>query len=439
MLGIVMLAAALSCVAASAQADSASAPPAPVTASVDPLAQQLQQQLTEQQQLVATVQSLAGDLSAARSTQASLRQLIVADQQSIAGTVQRLQTAEQQYSAASQAEAAAMATRDADRAAEARDKRLLAADIRMRYQDSSSLAAYLLSSTSLSDLLGRAADVSRLMQWTATLVDSITVEAAAAAQAEAVAAAAATSAATAAQHLQLQEAALQQQTDNAESLVAELDVQAAATAQEIRAANTQTLAVAEQIAQTRLAQLDSTIAAAEQSAWQAAEYWVQNHIGTLPASIAVPPATPLTANGSQLAWPLSGFSLTQPFGPTTYPYEPSFNGYAHFHTGIDLSDPLGTPVTAADSGVVVSAMSTTQGYGNYIIIASPGGILTLYGHLQAMLVSASETVSEGQPIGLVGSTGNSTGPHLHFEVRVNGEPIDPIPLLPSLPQSASGP
>ena len=413
--------------------------PSSTVAPADPLAQQLQAQLAQQQQLQATVQSLTGELAAARTTQTNLQQLVLADQQSIATTVQKLQAAEQQYNDATSAEAAAKATADADRAAAARDKALLATYVRLRYEDTNSMTAYLLSSTSLSDFFDRAADLTRLTQRSTDLVTSIALEEADAVAAEAAAATDAANAAAATAQLQAQQAALQQQTSNAQSLISQLGVQAAATAQEISAANTQTLAVAQQIAQTRLTQLDNTIAAAEQAAWQAASYWVQNHIGTLPASIAVPPLTPLTGNGSQLAWPVHGTVITQPFGPTTYPFEPAFDGYPHFHTGVDLAGPLGTPVTAAADGVVVAAMSTTQGYGNYIILASAGGILTLYGHLESMLVTAGQSVTAGQPIGLLGSTGNSTGPHLHFEVRVNGQPTDPIPFLPALPQGASGP
>jgi murein DD-endopeptidase MepM/ murein hydrolase activator NlpD len=75
--------------------------------------------------------------------------------------------------------------------------------------------------------------------------------------------------------------------------------------------------------------------------------------------------------------------------------------------------------------------SGTTGYGNYVVVAHAGGLTTLYGHLAVALVTTGQTVGQGQPIGLEGSTGNSTGPHCHFELRVDGQPVDPVPFLPS--------
>jgi len=88
---------------------------------------------------------------------------------------------------------------------------------------------------------------------------------------------------------------------------------------------------------------------------------------------------------------------------------------------------------------VFAATSSDVGYGNHIIIAHDGHTLTLYGHLSVMGVKVGDTVKQGQLIGLVGSTGNSTGPHTHFEVRIDGNPVDPGLFLPPLPPGASGP
>ncbi|MBJ7595486.1 MAG: M23 family metallopeptidase [Candidatus Dormibacteraeota bacterium] len=239
--------------------------------------------------------------------------------------------------------------------------------------------------------------------------------------------------------LQAQEQTLQQQTQHAQDLIGQLSSQAAATAREISAANGQSLAVAQSIAQTRLDQLNVTIAAAEQAAWDEATYYLKNHLGTLPSSIAIPPTTPINADGSQLIWAAHHVGIAQGFGPSPYPFEPAYGGYPHFHTGIDLSGPYGTPIVAAADGVVAAADLSTVGYGNHVILAHAGGLLTLYGHLEAVLVKAGDAVKAGQVIGLLGSTGNSTGPHCHFEVRVNGTPVDPRPFLPALSAGATGP
>jgi len=138
--------------------------------------------------------------------------------------------------------------------------------------------------------------------------------------------------------------------------------------------------------------------------------------------------------GLKLAWPMPGAPISQPFGPTSLVLEPPLGPYPHFHTGLDLADPAGTPVQAAGDGIVVAAATGRVGYGNYIVIAHGHGVETLYGHLDALVVAVGDSVVEGQVIGFEGSTGFSTGPHLHFEVRVNGQFVDPLVYL--LPPAA---
>ena len=137
-----------------------------------------------------------------------------------------------------------------------------------------------------------------------------------------------------------------------------------------------------------------------------------------------------SAPGS-LGWPMTNAVLTQPFGPSGLGLEPAYQGYPHFHTGLDLAAPAGTPVGAAAAGLVALAGNDGVGYGRYVVVAHEGGLTTLYGHLSQVLVAAGDRVDQGQPVGLEGSTGNSTGPHLHFEVRVNGVLVDPMPYLPA--------
>jgi murein DD-endopeptidase MepM/ murein hydrolase activator NlpD len=439
---IALLAGGLLLFAAPAQAapTPTPAPTAPTPApTADPLAAQLQAQLAQQAALNNTVSSLATELQAARNSQASLRDLVDANQKAITQTLGQLQAAEQRYSDATSREATETANAAADRRHATADKELLAIYLRLGYQTHDSLLAYLLASASVSDLLSRAADLSHIIHRSSDLVDQINADLAAAESAEAKAAADATIAQQATAQLQQQQQTLQDQTQHARDLIGQLGSQAAATSTEIKAANGQSLAVAEAIAQTRLTELDQTIAAAEQAAWDEAAYYLKQNLGTLPPSIATPPTTPITANGSQLVWPAHGVKITQPFGPSSYPFEPPFGGYPHFHTGIDLAGPLGSPLVAAADGVVAAATVSTVGYGNHIIIAHAGGLFTLYGHLETMLVKVGDIVRAGQVIGLLGSTGNSTGPHCHFEVRISGQPVDPTPFLPALPAGATGP
>jgi murein DD-endopeptidase MepM/ murein hydrolase activator NlpD len=122
-------------------------------------------------------------------------------------------------------------------------------------------------------------------------------------------------------------------------------------------------------------------------------------------------------------WPVTG-TITSPFGWRSNP----FGGAPDFHPGLDIAAPTGTTVTAAAGGTVIMAQ-WYGGYGNYISIDHGGGYSTGYGHLSAIYVANGQTVSRGQAIGAVGSTGASTGPHLHFEVRINGKAVDPAPRL----------
>jgi murein DD-endopeptidase MepM/ murein hydrolase activator NlpD len=130
-----------------------------------------------------------------------------------------------------------------------------------------------------------------------------------------------------------------------------------------------------------------------------------------------------TSAPGALAWPVSG-TITSPFGYRRNP----FGGGMEFHQGLDIAAPMGTTITAAASGTVISA-GWYGGYGNYILIDHGGGMATGYGHCSQIFVSVGQKVQKGQAIGAVGSTGASTGPHVHFEVRMNGKPVDPAAYL----------
>jgi murein DD-endopeptidase MepM/ murein hydrolase activator NlpD len=130
----------------------------------------------------------------------------------------------------------------------------------------------------------------------------------------------------------------------------------------------------------------------------------------------LPLRSPLTAQ----------LEITSPFGARRDPFG---MGWA-LHPGVDLHAEEGTIVRATAAGRVVNA-AYTGGYGNMVEIEHTEGVATRYGHLSAILVSDGQMVAAGTPIGRVGSTGRSTGPHLHYETRIDGEPVDPMRFLKS--------
>jgi len=130
------------------------------------------------------------------------------------------------------------------------------------------------------------------------------------------------------------------------------------------------------------------------------------------SSNVIPPDADDVNTGTKLLWPLLSHKITQ---------------YYHWgHSGLDVGDKTGNPIYAAEAGKVEKAGWNSGGYGNYVIINHGNGLKTLYGHASKVLVSAGDSVSRGQTIALVGSTGRSTGPHLHFEVRVNEAKKNPL-------------
>lgn len=122
--------------------------------------------------------------------------------------------------------------------------------------------------------------------------------------------------------------------------------------------------------------------------------------------------------------PLRFASISSGYGSRWHP----IYGEVRFHAGIDMAAPYGTPVYATSSGVIIVAGSC-GGYGQCVAIDHGGGVVSVYGHLSRIDVYPGRRVGSGQEIGLVGSTGVSTGPHLHYEIRINGSPVNPRPYL----------
>ena len=134
-------------------------------------------------------------------------------------------------------------------------------------------------------------------------------------------------------------------------------------------------------------------------------------------------AGPVRKGSGQLIWPVNG-AISSGFGGRS---SPGGIGSTN-HQGVDIPVPIGTPIRAADSGRVAIA-GMQGGYGNYTCVQHSGSMSTCYGHQSSIGVSVGQNVSQGQVIGRSGNTGNSTGPHLHFEVRINGGAVDPMGYL----------
>jgi murein DD-endopeptidase MepM/ murein hydrolase activator NlpD len=139
---------------------------------------------------------------------------------------------------------------------------------------------------------------------------------------------------------------------------------------------------------------------------------------TRAGGVAAATSSDVPPSGTGFIWPVSG-PITSPFGMR----------WGTLHPGIDIGVPTGTPIHAAGTGTVVWC-GWMSGYGNLVMIDHHNGLATLYGHQSRIAVSCNQQVSTGDVIGYVGCTGFCTGPHLHFEVRLNGTPVDPLGYLP---------
>jgi murein DD-endopeptidase MepM/ murein hydrolase activator NlpD len=203
--------------------------------------------------------------------------------------------------------------------------------------------------------------------------------------------------------------------DHREQLVAMADQQRLSVAHEV--AQLEDLSAAEEAALENLIR--------ERQAAEAARRAAENDARRRAAQLAGVELPPPVSDGapSSFSWPVSG-PITSPFGMRTDPLGRGFK----MHTGIDIGAPMGSTVTASAGGRIIYA-GWEGGYGNTIIVDHGGATSTLYAHLSQIFISQGQDVQRGQAIGAVGCTGNCTGPHLHFEIRINGVPTDPTARL----------
>ena len=214
--------------------------------------------------------------------------------------------------------------------------------------------------------------------------------------------------------LTAQKADLQAEENKVEALISQLNSQSAAYAGQMEDLQEDADAMAKQIAQaekTYAAQIEAQKKAAAAKAAQEAAARAAAAQAAKAAQGGAQAAAPTRSGSGGMIWPLSGYTrVSSPFGYRICP----FHG-RELHGGVDVPAPGGTPIMAAKSGVVVLSTYGSS-YGNHVAISHADGMRTMYCHMSSRAVSAGQTVSQGQVIGYVGSTGSSTGNHLHFEV-----------------------
>jgi murein DD-endopeptidase MepM/ murein hydrolase activator NlpD len=389
---------------------------------------------TDPQQQLSVIDQIRAQLGSNLADALAAQQQLEQSLQDNATQQQALQTkidAVQAKIAALDAQIAEAEQREADLSRRIETERLqLTGLARAIYESPTSPLVALAESQSLSDLLTRIADLNVAGEQATTLKDSLKNDLADLQAERKKEVDARTDEVAQRQQLDSEMTQLKSLEEQEQNSMNELQVKIAQTRTELAVLNRQSAQLAQQVTDMLQAQQDAIIAAAMQAVWTQMQLWSEsNNVGQIAAS---------TGHSTQyrFIWPEPQAQISQPFGPSTFWFEPPYGGYPHFHTGIDLVEPFGSPVFAADDGVVALVGSSGSGYGNYVVIAHAGGLDTLYGHLSTSLVKVGQVVAQGTVVGLEGSTGNSTGPHLHFELRINQKPVNPAPYLPPGPPSA---
>jgi murein DD-endopeptidase MepM/ murein hydrolase activator NlpD len=395
----------------------------------DPQEQQLKAQCVAQANLIQDQKNkLSNSLGQAHGSAVSLQEMLSQTRQAVTDiqTEQDKTRQEIQDLEVRQALTAQQIESTKQRLSDRRDA--YSAFIRRSYKYQPNLWAYLFSSSGISDFLGRLAALFQIRHYGLDLLRAVHDEK------------------TRLTHHQEQlkgdrETAIKKEGDlkNAQKDLIDNEVKEAAILSALQgsisagqnmlaSADSQSAAILAQIVAAQIAREDWLIQQADDAAWGAAQAWLATNRALYPTS---------QGHSSRYAyiWPAQSGVITQGFGPSDYAPEPPAFGFPHFHSGIDVANSSGTPIFAADDGVVVAAEtsmlgSSMIGYGRHVIIAHRNSYMTLYGHLDAYIVKPGDQVVQGQLIGVMGSTGMSSGSHLHLEVRVNNIPVDPAPYLP---------
>lgn len=361
-------------------------------------ADQLSDKQNQRQQVGDMMARLKAEIQAAKDQEAALQRVIDSIDAQVATTEQNISDAQARLDAIGAQLVAAQAKLAETRAKLARDKQQLAAELVVIYEQGRvSTVNQVLGSATFNEFWQKLIDLRRLAGSEQSSLRNVQQEEA---QVTSLVA-------QVASQKQAQQQTLAQLRTQAGDLQVELTERQAAQQHlaDVQAADQKQLALAEQSAR----ELDAQIA-------------------EIKAEMAA--AAARGGGNGQFVWPEQG-PITQGFGCTTYPFEPWDPNCAthHFHSGIDIGDAWGTPVGAGDAGIAYTYYSS-YGYGNHVIIVHGNGWVSIYGHLASFAVGNGQPVGRGQVVGYEGSTGNSTGPHLHFEIRLNDVPQNPLQYLP---------
>ncbi len=297
--------------------------------------------------------------------------------------------------------------------------------VRMREMEEGgklSFIVVLLESRSISDLLTRIDMISEIMSYDKALEKALMDARAKVEEAEKALEDAKAEEEAKKGELEARKADLLAQVAEAEALVKSLE----ADIEAFKAAYNETEAAKQELQReidAKVAALEAERRAAEEAARKAAEEAARRQAEQQSQQqTTTPPAPSYTSGTGSMIWPCpSCHTITSEFGWRIHP----IYGTSKYHSGVDIGASYGATVIAADSGTVITA-GWVSGYGNCVVISHGNGVSTLYGHMSSIAVSSGQSVSQGQTIGYVGSTGNSTGPHLHWEVTVNGERQNPL-------------
>ena len=282
---------------------------------------------------------------------------------------------------------------------------------RMRSMEESGTLTYLnvlLNANSLTDLLSKVTDISEIMHYDQTLQTEYINAREDVQQLNGQLEDAQSRQMAIQEELTLKQEQMEAQTVVAYEMIAALEADIGTYAEEIAANDEAEAALQKEIDKlmAKLAEEEAARKAAEEAARRANQ----------PA-----PASPGISGSGSYKWPVDCYIITSEYGYRVHPLQQT----TKFHAGVDIGAQSGQAIYAADSGTVATA-ATNDSYGNYVLINHGGGSATLYAHMSSMAVSAGQNVSKGQVIGYVGSTGWSTGPHLHFEIRQNGSTVNPL-------------